>query len=138
MNFSRGRKTEEPEINLIPMIDILLVVLIFLMVATTYSKPGAIKINLPFASANAPEKNLDQINVDISSSGDIFINAIAFGTDLTQIKLKLIQLTKGMKDPAIICNVDAQTRHQSVVDFMEVAGNAGLTRLSFSTKSNNK
>ncbi len=74
MNFQRGRAREEPEINLIPMIDVLLVILIFLMITTTYSKFAGLEINLPTADAQQQQDKPNEINVVVTASGDVLIN----------------------------------------------------------------
>ena len=74
MNFSRGRKREEPEINFIPLIDLLLVILIFLMVTTTYNRFAELKINLPTASADAPQEKPLEIRVAVNPAGEYLVN----------------------------------------------------------------
>jgi len=69
MNFRLGAHREEPEINLIPLIDVLLVILIFLMVTTTYSRYAELQINLPTAEANKPEERPNKINVAVDGQG---------------------------------------------------------------------
>ena len=79
MNFQRGRFREEPEINLIPMIDVLLVILIFLMITTTYSKFSGLEINLPTADATQSPDKPNEINVVVSANGDVMVNRVAVG-----------------------------------------------------------
>ena len=74
MNFQRGRGQEEPEINLIPMIDVLLVIIIFLMLTTTYSKFSGLEINLPTADASKQAEQPNEIDVAVTASGQILIN----------------------------------------------------------------
>ena len=74
MNFRLGARKEEPEINLIPLIDVLLVILIFLMVTTTYSRYSELQINLPTAEANKPEERPNQINVAVDGQGKYIVN----------------------------------------------------------------
>src|SRR5262245_15737242 len=74
MNFQRGRMREEPEINLIAMIDVLLVILIFLMITTTYSKFAGMEINLPTADAAKSKEVPEEINITVSAGGEVAIN----------------------------------------------------------------
>ena len=77
MNLQRGRSREEPEINLIPMIDVLLVILIFLMVTTTYSKFSGLEINLPTADTSQTPEQSNEINVVVTAAGDVLVNKVA-------------------------------------------------------------
>ena len=139
MNFQRGRHREEPEINLIPMIDVLLVILIFLMVTTTYSKFSGLEINLPTADAAPPHETPSEINVVVTAGGDVLINKIPVGgRDVTKIStaLKRLAPADAAKEPVVIINADAKTTHQSVVDVMQAAQQAGLSHISFATQQN--
>ena len=79
MNFKRGRKREEPEINFIPLIDLLLVILIFLMVTTTYSKYAELQINLPEASAEKAPDRPQVINIGVDNGGKYSVNNTPVG-----------------------------------------------------------
>jgi len=136
MNFQRGRFREEPEINLIPMIDVLLVILIFLMVTTTYSKFSGLEINLPTAdTTQAPDKP-NEINVVVSAAGDVMINRAAVGArDVDTISAALRSAAGSENDPVIVINADAKATHQSVIDVMQAAQQANYSRISFATQS---
>ena len=139
MNFRLGRPKEEPEINLIPLIDVLLVILIFLMVTTTYSRFAELQINLPTADANKPEDRPNQINVAVDGQGQYTVNksAVPFrGTDGFAEELK--RAAGGTADPVIIINADATATHQSVINVMEAARVAGYSRITFTTQSGKK
>ena len=139
MNFQRGRHREEPEINLIPMIDVLLVILIFLMITTTYSKFSGLEINLPTADATPPQEAPSEINVVVTAGGDVLINKTPVGSrDVAQISIVLKRLAPAgaAKEPVVIINADAKTTHQSVVDVMQAAQQAGLSHISFATQQN--
>jgi len=132
MNFQRGRGREEVEINLIPMIDVLLVILIFLMITTTYSKFAGLEINLPTADAPAQQEQPNEINVMVTAVGDVSVNKVAVpGHEVAAIGAALAQAAKGAKEPVVIINADAKTTHQSVVDVMQAAQQAGLNHVSF-------
>ncbi len=136
MNFQRSRHREEPEINLIPMIDVLLVILIFLMITTTYSKYSGLEINLPTADATQPQEKPNEINVVVSAAGDVVINRVAVGSrDVEAINLALRRVGGDAKEPIIVINADRKTEHQSVVDIMQAAQQAGYSHISFATQS---
>ncbi|MFA7282263.1 MAG: biopolymer transporter ExbD [Sterolibacterium sp.] len=142
MNFQRGRQHEDPEINLIPMIDVLLVILIFLMITTTYSKYAGLEINLPTADAQQAQEQPNEINVIVSDQGDVMINRSAVGArDVAAISLALRRAVTGgnnAREAVVIISADAKTSHQSVVDVMQAAQQAGLSHISFATQNPNR
>ncbi len=138
MNFQRRQAQEEPEINLIPMIDVLLVVLIFLMVTTTYAKFSELQINLPQANGETSKEKPAQITVSIDAVGNYQVNAntISF-TNVSSLAQILKKEAKGSADTVIIINADAKATHQSVVNVMEAGREANLTRITFATQKSN-
>lgn len=139
MNFRLGTRKEELEINLIPLIDVLLVILIFLMVTTTYSRFSELQINLPTAEANKPEERPNQINVAVDGQGSYRINktAVPFGSP-DGFAGELKRAAGGMPDPVIVINADAAATHQSVIHIMEAARIAGYSRITFTTQATKK
>jgi biopolymer transport protein ExbD len=138
VNFKRGRGREEPEINFIPLIDLLLVILIFLMVTTTYSKYAELQINLPEATAEkAPERpQLINIGVDANSKYAINGTPIAFsGVESLSNALKEAAAAGNMKDPVIAIGADAGATHQAVINVMEASRMLGFTKISFTTQA---
>lgn len=139
MNFQRGHSRDEPEINLIPMIDVLLVILIFLMVTTTYSKYAELQINLPTAEAEKQTDRPNEINITVSAAGQYtidrkpvsFASVAAFGEAMRAA-------AAGLKDPIVVINADAAANHQSVIHVMEAARLAGLSHVSFATQTQAK
>jgi len=142
MNFQRGRQHEDPEINLIPMIDVLLVILIFLMITTTYSKYAGLEINLPTADAQQAQDQPNEINVIVSDQGEVMVNRSAVGArDVGAISLALRRAMVGgnaAREAVVIISADAKTSHQSVVDVMQAAQQAGLSHISFATQNPNR
>ncbi len=138
MNFQRGKKSEDFEINFIPLIDVLLVIIIFLVVSTTFSRFSELKINLPLAEARPTEKQEIVINVTISKDGQYAINeeSISLGSvaDIATV-LKNIS-NEQPKPPIVVINADALASHQSVINVMEASRQAGLTKITFATKVN--
>jgi biopolymer transport protein ExbD len=138
MNFQRGRNNEDLEINFIPLIDVLLVIIIFLIVNATFSQTSELQINLPTAEASAPEDRPLLITVDIDASGRYMIDAKAAGVGVEDIASALQAAVGDGKDPTIVINADAKTTHQSVVNVMEAARIANYTHITFSTQSGAK
>ena len=136
MNFQRGRGHDEPEINLIPMIDVLLVIIIFLMLTTTYSKFAGLEINLPTADVNQQNEQPNEIDVAVTAGGQVLVNKSPLAaTDVNAISAALQQAAGGRNDPVIVINADAKATHQSVVDIMQAAQAAGYPHISFATQA---
>jgi biopolymer transport protein ExbD len=136
MNLQRLRRKEEPEINLIPMIDVLLVIVIFLAISTTYSKYAELQINLPTADAEKQVEQSNEINVAVDASGRYVINksAIAF-SNVQAFADELKRAAPNVTDPVVIINADQAATHQSVVNVMEAARLAGISRITFTTQT---
>jgi len=139
MNFQRRRSRDEPEINLIPMIDVLLVILIFLMVTTSYAKYSELQINLPQASGEAVAAQAKSINVAVDASEHYAINnrGVPY-TGIESLVDSLKNAAGDQTDPTIIINADAKAPHQSVINVMEAARRAGYGRITFTTQSQPK
>ena len=135
LNFRKGRP-EEPEINLIPFIDILLVVLIFLMASTTYSKFTELQVTLPTADAEKLRDRPREIVVLVSADGRYVVNRKPVeGRSVELLAAELNAVSEGAKDLVVIVSADATAAHQSVVNVMDAARRAGLARLAFATQS---
>jgi biopolymer transport protein ExbD len=136
MNFQRGRTREEPEINLIPMIDVLLVILIFLMVTTSYAKYSELQINLPQAGGEASASQVQPINIAVDATEHYAINnsEIRF-TGIGSLAASLKKAAGEQTDPVIVINADAKTPHQAVINVMEAAREAGFGRITFATQN---
>jgi len=136
MNFRATRVREDPEINFIPLIDVLLVILIFLMVTTTYQRFAELQITLPEADAEQVKQRPREINVGIDANGRYVINKIVFSfTGVEQIVEVLRAAAGDAKDPVIIINADANATHQSVVHVMEAARLANILQITFATQN---
>jgi biopolymer transport protein ExbD len=137
MKFHR-EKSPEPEINLIPFIDILLVVVIFLMLSTTYSKFTEMQLNLPVADAAVQQERPHEVLVSISSDGRFSVNKSPIqGRDVHALSQALAQATQSIDKPMLIISADAQASHQSVMMVMEAARRNGLNQLTFAAQSSN-
>jgi biopolymer transport protein ExbD len=137
VNFQRGKEKEPLEINLVPLIDVLLVILIFLMITTTYSKYTELQITLPTADAEKQPERPGEIAVLVNARGQYVINknAVAFRS-VEQLADELRRAGATLKEPVVVISADCAATHQAVVRVMEAARLAGLSQLTFTTQSN--
>lgn len=141
MNFRRGMAREEPEINLIAFIDVLLVILIFLMVTTTYSRFTALQVTLPTAEAEKAQQRPPEIHVLVDAQGRYAINNVQIAyRDVAGLAEDLRRAAstasaQNKQDPVLIINADALATHQTVINIMEAARIAGLPQLTFAAQS---
>jgi biopolymer transport protein ExbD len=136
MNFRRGRREDYPEINLIPFIDILLVIVIFLAVTTTYARFAELKINLPTSSAEQTPKQPTQIEVAVAENGRYQIDSTPIGdASVDGLAAALKKAAGDQSEAVVVINADARAAHQSVVNVMEAARRVGLTRITFATQT---
>jgi biopolymer transport protein ExbD len=134
VNFRRGRDREEPEINLVPMIDVMLVILIFLMVTTTYSRYTELQINLPTAEAARQTERPNEVSVLVSAQGQYRVNKVPVAyADNEQFAAELRRASNSLKEPVVVITADAEATHQAVVRVMEAARLAGLSQITFTT-----
>ena len=137
MNFQRGKKHEDLEMNLVPLIDVLLVIIIFLVVNATFSRMSELQINLPTAEASPVEQKPVIVNVGIDATGHYVVEKTAVaGSDVSLLAAALQKAVAGGKEPTIIINAGAKTTHQSVINVMEAARQAGYTHITFATQQN--
>jgi biopolymer transport protein ExbD len=136
MDLRRNRSRDDPEINFIPLIDVLLVILIFLMVTTTYQRVAELQITLPEADAEQMKQRPKEINVGVDAQGRYVIdrNMLTF-TTVAALADALKAAAGDAKDPVVVVNADANATHQSVIHVMEAARAAGLIHLTFATQS---
>ncbi|MGQ0442271.1 MAG: ExbD/TolR family protein [Methylophilaceae bacterium] len=135
MNFQRGKRNEELEMNLVPLIDVLLVIIIFLVVSATFSRTSELQINLPTAEANSPQDKPLVITVDVDATGRYMVNNTEVpGDNVSEIANALTKAAGSGKDPTIVINADAKSTHQSVVNVMEAARVANYTHITFATQ----
>jgi biopolymer transport protein ExbD len=134
MNFRPGTR-DEPEINLIPFIDVLLVVLIFLMLTTTYSKFTELQVNLPVADAEQQRSNPKEVVVAVGSDGRYAINKeVLEGAGVDTLTNALARAAQDSKEVVVIISADAAATHQSVINVMDAARRAGLVQVTFATQ----
>ncbi|MCL2875082.1 MAG: biopolymer transporter ExbD [Betaproteobacteria bacterium] len=138
MNFRhRSGQKSEPEINLVPLIDVMLVIIIFLMLTTTFNKTAGLEISLPTADASGKQLPIsEEIIVAVTASGDVIVNGRTVdGKSIENIASVLAgaRPAKGT-EPVVIINADAQASHQNVINVMQASQHAGLTRVTFATR----
>ena len=138
MNF-RPKPRDEPEINLIPFIDVLLVILIFLMLTTTYSKFTEMQLRLPVADTEAQRDYNKEVIVAVSSDGRYMVNKTQIaGRSVEAIAAALTEAAQAGRDTVVIISADASATHQSVITVMEAARRSGLNQITFATQSSAK
>ena len=137
MNFRPKPSSPEPEINLIPFIDVLLVVLIYLMLTTTWSRLTEIQLNLPVADASASKPHPRQIVLTVTAQGQYAINKSWVGGgsvgDLVSVLTPLVE-----KDSMLVISADASATHQSVINAMQAARASGLSNITFAAQAAEK
>ncbi len=135
MNFQRGKKHEELEMNLVPLIDVLLVIIIFLVISATFARTSELQINLPTADANAPQEKPVVVNVEIDATGKYVVEKLALSdTSIAALSAALTKAVNNGKDPTIVINADAKTEHQNVINVMEASRQAGYSHITFATQ----
>ncbi|MBX3610227.1 MAG: biopolymer transporter ExbD [Hydrogenophaga sp.] len=135
MNFHGGSHRDEPEVNLIAFIDILLVVVIFLVLTTTYSKYTELKVNLPVADADTQKENPKEVVVTVGADGRYAINRVVLeGTSVELLTAALQESVDSGRDTVVVISADAAAMHQSVINVMDAARRAGLVQITFATQ----
>ncbi|ART51767.1 biopolymer transporter ExbD [Acidovorax carolinensis] len=135
MNF-RPRAKDEPEINLIPFIDVLLVILIFMMLTTTYSKFTELQLTLPVADAEQQRDHPKEVIVAVAADGRYAVNKTAVdGKSVDAVARALGQVASAGQGSVVIISADATAPHQAVVTVMEAARRVGLSQITFATQS---
>ncbi len=136
MNFRRGLRRDEPEINLIPLIDLLLVILIFLMVTTTYAKFTELQVNLPAAGADKPAERPAEIVVAVAVDGRYLVDGRpASAGNPNALAQELSRAARDRKEPTRVISAAAGATHQAVVNVLEAARLAGLARVTFAAQA---
>lgn len=130
MNFHRRRLVDEPEINVISMVDLVLVILLFFMVSTTFTRPGILKLNLPTASSSAAIPEKARILIDMNAAGQIVVNGQPLPLSALARHLRSISSNSGQ---AVYLRADRNSTQQQIVMVLDAARQAGLSRISIGT-----
>ena len=138
MRFARIPK-DDPEINLIPMIDVLLVIIIFLMLTTTYARQAELKINLPSADADKKLERANEVNVVVSASGQYSVQGRTVPSrDVGGLADELRRAAAGLKQPVVVINGDSNASYQSAIRIMDAARRAGIGQVVFAVEQTTK
>ena len=143
MNFRKGKGREDPEINLIPFIDVLLVIVIFLMVTTSYSKFTALQITLPTANADKAMQEPFDINVAVDAQGQYAVNNLRVSSKdaaalMQDLKSAALTNNQSNQEPIVIINADAMAPHQTVINVLEAARMGGFAKVTFAAQTSRK
>lgn len=131
----RSRRTDDLDINITPLIDVVFLLLIFFMVSTSFIKESQIKLDLPQASSTEVPEDQNTIKVAIDARGQYFVNDKALINNQEATLAKAIKQAAGeKKNPTIVINADANTTHQSVVSVLDVAKRLNYLRITFATE----
>lgn len=136
MNFQRGQGKEALEINLVPLIDVMMVILIFLMITTTYNKYTELAINLPTADSEKQPDRANEVSVLVNAEGQYVIGGrpVVFRSP-TQLADELKRAAGGAKEPVVVISADATATHQAVMRVMEAARVAGISQVNFTAQA---
>ena len=134
MRFAHTPK-DDPEINLIPMIDVLLVIIIFLMLTTTYARQAELKINLPSAQADKKLERANELNVVVSASGQYSVQGrLVQARDVNALADELRRAASGLKQPVVVISGDSNASYQSAIRIMDAARRAGIGQVVFAVE----
>ena len=140
MNFRKGM-SEEVEVNLTPLIDVVFLLLIFFMVTTTFDKDAKININLPTSENAAASSTKMPMEVIIDAQGKYFVDGREVLNNKPETLFRAMTQAlneRGAKTPPLIISADAATNYQSVVTAMDIAGRLGMTNFSMATSQSNR
>jgi biopolymer transport protein ExbD len=134
MNF-RPQKKNDVELNVTSFIDVVLLLLIFFMVSTTFGKKSEVSLTLPEASEQPVVTEPETINISVDAQNRVLINDNPLvNSQLTTIREALRQSMNDLKNPVVVINADAEATHQSVIRVMDAARQLSLTRITFATR----
>jgi biopolymer transport protein ExbD len=133
-----ARKPEDPELNLISLVDVFLLLLVFFMISTTFLNEASIKIRLPEASEQPSTTQQQQaIEVSVTAEGSYRVNGQALiNTSTATLATAIIKIAGANRDQPITIRADARAMHQSVVTAMDVVGRLGFKAINIATVNN--
>ncbi len=139
MNFRTRRRPDDVELNFVPLIDVLVVLLIFLMVTTSFSRLGQLKVELPQAASDATAPTDNTIELAISAAGEYAVGqeTLAAG-NVAGLTAALRRAASGRKEPVLVLSVDRSTPHERVIAAMTAAREAGFEHLTFTVETAGK
>jgi len=139
MRIRDFRADDEPEINLVPLIDVILVLIIFFVVTTTFDARSVLKLQLPQANGEPSEASSKALSVLVNAEGRYFVqDREALRTDVESLKRTIVEVAgdgiahESRKRPVLL-RADARTPHQSVVTALDALGQLGFRQISIAT-----
>ncbi len=134
MKFKRSQ-VEDIQINLTPMIDCLLFILVFLLLSTTFNQQSRLNLSLPDAQGVPPKQYDQKIEVMVDSSGHYAVNGQALSSkEVADLSAAIKQVAEDRRDLMFIIAADAKATHQDVIRVMDTAGQLGFVNVNISTK----
>jgi biopolymer transport protein ExbD len=134
MRIRDFRADDEPEINLIPLIDVVLCLIIFFVVTTTFDARSVLKLQLPKAQGEASESPSKSLSVLVNADGRYFVqDREALRTDVESLKRTITEVAGSDRSRPVLLRADARTPHQSVVTALDALGQLGFRRISIAT-----
>lgn len=134
MRIRDHRSDDEPEINLVPMIDVILVMIIFFVVTTTFDSRSVINLELPRATGEPADKQAAPLSVLVNADGRYFVGEReVLRSDLQSLKQTLLEVAGDDRDKPVLLRADARTPHQAVVTAYEALGQLGFSRVMIAT-----
>ncbi|MGI8560908.1 MAG: ExbD/TolR family protein [Luteimonas sp.] len=131
----RDRRAEDnPEINLVPLIDVILVLIIFFVITTTFDARSVLKLELPRADGQPNEAQSRALSVLVNADGRYFVDdREALRTDLDSLKRTIAEVAGDDRERPVLLRADARTPHQAVVTALEALGQLGFRQVSIAT-----
>ncbi len=130
----RPQRTDDVDLNITPLIDVVFLLLIFFMVSTTFDRESEINITLPEASEEYTEVEIDKLEISIDADGKIYVNdQVLLNTQLNTIREALRNAAYDLDEPQVLISADAQATHQAVVRVMDAARQLDLVKITFAT-----
>lgn len=134
MKLGGMRQSEEPELNLVPLIDVIFTLIIFFVLTTSFNQRSALKLQLPSAQSNAQTEPGERLTLLVDAEGKFFVgNMEVLKTDTATLKDAIAQVAGSRRDMPVLLRADARTPHQSVVTAMDALGQLGFVRISIAT-----
>ena len=139
MKFSSRTKDQEPELNLIPLIDVIFVLIIFFVATTTFNQRSTMKLQLPTAQAVAKPELGEPLNVIVDAEGRYFIGENeVLKSDVSSLKEAIVAVAGQDRSMPVVLRADARTPHQFVITAMDALGQLGFVKLSIATTPEKK
>jgi len=132
----QGKRTEEPDVNLTPLIDVVFLLLIFFMVSTTFERESEISIELPEASGKQVENDRQLVEISIDEKGRYYVNKEeVINTQIETLKHAIKKAAGDEVKPQVLLSADKLTPHQAVITAMDAARQLGFVNLTFATSA---